>query len=122
MDQNVEKVAGYVRGLHEILQKYPSEVSGGQKPRSAGTRAFSAWAGNYLGESQQQRLILKMHTSFTLDCDAQTLNKDQGVSIMMLRMIHIVASYCQAYLFIQDGELYKEFIGGGSGEEFYKKF
>ena len=35
----VEKVADML-GITEILQKYPSEVSGGQKQRSAAARAL----------------------------------------------------------------------------------
>ena len=49
------------------------------------------------------------------------LNKDQGVSIMMVTHDPYSASYCQRILFIQDGELYKEIHRGGTREEFYKE-
>ena len=40
-------------GITEILQKYPSEVSGGQKQRSAAARALVHEPAIILGTSQQ---------------------------------------------------------------------
>ena len=113
----VEKVADML-GISAILQKYPSEVSGGQKQRSAAARALVHEPAIILGTSQQERLILK-RDEFT---DAMTnLNQEQGVSIMMVTHDPYSASYCQRILFIQDGELYKEIHRGGTREEFYKE-
>ena len=50
-----------------------------------------------------------------------SLNKEQGVSIMMVTHDPYSASYCQRILFIQDGELYKEIHRGSTREEFYKE-
>ena len=59
----------------------------------------------FLGDEPTGALDSKNATSLL---DAMTnLNKDQGVSIMMVTHDPYSASYCQRILFIQDGELYK---------------
>ena len=116
-NMKVEKVADML-GITEILQKYPSEVSGGQKQRSA-ARALVHEPAIILGDEPTGALDSKNATSLL---DAMTnLNKDQGVSIMMVTHDPYSASYCQRILFIQDGELYKEIHRGGTREEFYKE-
>ena len=61
----VEKVADML-GISAILQKYPSEVSGGQKQRSAAARALVHEPAIILGTSQQERLILKMQRVYLM--------------------------------------------------------
>ena len=51
-------------GITEILRKYPSEVSGGQKQRSAAARALVHEPAIILGTSRQERLIQKCNKSF----------------------------------------------------------
>ncbi|WHY31491.1 ABC transporter ATP-binding protein [Bacillus wiedmannii] len=114
----VEKVADML-GISAILQKYPSEVSGGQKQRSAAARALVHEPAIILGDEPTGALDSKNATSLL---NAMTsLNKEQGVSIMMVTHDPYSASYCQRILFIQDGELYKEIHRGGTREEFYKE-
>ncbi|MEH7811625.1 ABC transporter ATP-binding protein, partial [Bacillus toyonensis] len=114
----VEKVADML-GISAILQKYPSEVSGGQKQRSAAARALVHEPAIILGDEPTGALDSKNAASLL---DAMTnLNKEQSVSIMMVTHDPYSASYCQRILFIQDGELYKEIYRGGTREEFYKE-
>ena len=114
----VEKVAEML-GISEILQKYPSEVSGGQKQRSAAARALVHEPAIILGDEPTGALDSKNATSLL---DAMTnLNEEQGVSIMMVTHDPYSASYCQRILFIQDGELYKEIHRSGTREAFYKE-
>jgi putative ABC transport system ATP-binding protein len=114
----VEKVADML-GISEILQKYPSEVSGGQKQRSASARALVHEPAIILGDEPTGALDSKNATSLL---DAMTnLNQEQGVSIMMVTHDPYSASYCQRILFIQDGELYKEIRRCDTREAFYKE-
>lgn len=92
----VEKVADML-GISEILQKYPSEVSGGQKQRSAAARALVHEPAIILGDEPTGSLDSKNATSLL---DAMTnLNQEQGVSIMMVTHDPYSASYCQRILF-----------------------
>ncbi|MBG9832079.1 ABC transporter ATP-binding protein [Bacillus wiedmannii] len=114
----VEKVANML-GITEILQKYPSEVSGGQKQRSAAARALVHEPAIILGDEPTGALDSKNATSLL---DAMTsLHTEQGVSITMVTHDPYSASYCQRILFIQDGELYKEIHRGGTRDKFYKE-
>ncbi|HFK1689404.1 ABC transporter ATP-binding protein [Bacillus paranthracis] len=114
----VEKVAGML-GITEILRKYPSEVSGGQKQRSAAARALVHEPAIILGDEPTGALDSKNATSL-LEA-MKNLNEKQDVSIMMVTHDAYSASYCQRILFIQDGKLYKEIHCNSTRESFYKE-
>ncbi|MGW5983802.1 ABC transporter ATP-binding protein [Bacillus mycoides] len=114
----VTKVAEML-GISSLLQKYPSEVSGGQKQRSAAARALVHEPAIILGDEPTGALDSKNATSL-LDA-IKGLNEEQNVSIMMVTHDPFSASYCQRILFIQDGELYKELHRTTNREMFYKE-
>ena len=114
----VTKVAEML-GISSLLQKYPSEVSGGQKQRSAAARALVHEPAIILGDEPTGALDSKNATSL-LDA-MKSLNEEQNVSIMMVTHDPFSASYCQRILFIQDGELYKELHRTTNREMFYKE-
>ncbi|PED86711.1 bacitracin ABC transporter ATP-binding protein [Bacillus cereus] len=113
----VKRVAEML-GISEILSKYPSEVSGGQKQRSAAARALVHEPAIILGDEPTGALDSKNATSL-LEA-MKNLNEEQGVSIMMVTHDPYSASYCKRILFIQDGELFKEIHRDGAREAFYK--
>ncbi|WP_242304744.1 ABC transporter ATP-binding protein [Bacillus cereus group sp. BfR-BA-01350] len=114
----VTKVAEML-GISAILKKYPSEVSGGQKQRSAAARALVHEPAIILGDEPTGALDSKNATSL-LDA-MKSLNEEQNVSIMMVTHDPFSASYCQRILFIQDGELYRELHRTTNREMFYKE-
>lgn len=114
----VKKVADTL-GISEILSKYPSEVSGGQKQRAAAARAIVHEPAIILADEPTGALDSKNAESL-LDA-MSNLNKKQGVSILMVTHDAYSASYCQRILFIRDGELYKEIHNSGTNESFYKE-
>ncbi|MGA5662638.1 ABC transporter ATP-binding protein [Bacillus bombysepticus] len=117
IEPKVKKVAEML-GISAILSKYPSEVSGGQKQRSAAARALVHNPAIILGDEPTGALDSKNATSL-LEA-MKSLNQNQGVSIMMVTHDPYSASYCERILFIQDGLLYKEIHRNGTREEFYK--
>ncbi|TXR72719.1 bacitracin ABC transporter ATP-binding protein [Bacillus sp. AR8-1] len=117
IDPKVKRVAEML-GISEILSKYPSEVSGGQKQRSAAARALVHEPAIILGDEPTGALDSKNATSL-LEA-MKNLNEEQGVSIMMVTHDPYSASYCKRILFIQDGELFKEIHRDGTREAFYK--
>lgn len=114
----VERVAE-VLGISTILQKYPSEISGGQKQRSAAARALVHEPAIILGDEPTGALDSKNAQSL-LEA-MKSLNEEQGVSIMMVTHDPFSASYCRRILFIKDGELYKELYRKDNREIFYKE-
>ncbi|PGE34286.1 ABC transporter ATP-binding protein [Bacillus wiedmannii] len=113
----VKRVAEML-GFSEILSKYPSEVSGGQKQRSAAARALVHEPAIILGDEPTGALDSK-NASSLLEA-MKNLNEEQDVSIMMVTHDPYSASYCKRILFIQDGELFKEIHRDGTREAFYK--
>ncbi|MFL0364878.1 ABC transporter ATP-binding protein [Pseudobacillus sp. 179-B 2D1 NHS] len=114
----VEKVAGAL-GIAAILAKYPAEVSGGQKQRTAAARAIVHEPAIILADEPTGALDSKNATSLLRSME--NLNEEQGVSILMVTHDSFSASYCRRILFIRDGELYKEIHRNGTREAFYKE-
>ncbi|WP_163654813.1 ABC transporter ATP-binding protein [Listeria sp. PSOL-1] len=106
-------------GIQDILHKFPAEVSGGQKQRTAAARALVHEPAIILGDEPTGALDSKNAISLL---EALTeLNKTQNVSILMVTHDPQSASYCERILFIQDGELYKEIHRETNRQTFYKQ-
>jgi len=109
IDNKVKAVASEL-GIADILNKYPYEVSGGQKQRCACARALIT----------NPKLILADEPTGALDSrSAQMLiemishlNKDLGATILMVTHDSFTASYCDRILFIKDGKIFTELIKG----------
>lgn len=105
-------------GISEILEKYPYEVSGGQKQRCAVARALIT----------SPELILADEPTGALDSkstnDLLTLfNKinESGQTIIMVTHSTLAASHASRVLFIKDGEVYHQiYKGDKSNEEMYQ--
>lgn len=106
-------------GIREILAKYPSEVSGGQKQRTAAARAIVHEPAIILADEPTGSLDSKNATS--LLNSMKSLNEEQDVSILMVTHDPISASYCRRILFIRDGEIYKEIHRGSTRDVFHKE-
>ena len=96
--------------LEEIRDKFPYQVSGGQKQRCACARALV----------NHPRLLLADEPTGALDSrSAQTLletfaglNKSMGATILMVTHDAFSASYCSRILFLKDGKIFYELIRG----------
>lgn len=106
-------------GIVELINKYPYEVSGGQKQRAAVARALIT----------NPRLLLADEPTGSLDSrSADGLLKifgevnGEGQTILMVTHSARAASHAGRVLFIKDGELFHQiYRGGGSNEEMYMK-
>lgn len=105
-------------GIQEILEKYPYEVSGGQKQRAAVARALIT----------SPRLILADEPTGALDSKAtgellrlfEEINQD-GQTILMVTHSVMAASHAKRVLFIKDGEVFHQlYRGEKTSEELYQ--
>ena len=105
-------------GISDILNKYPYEVSGGQKQRCACARALI----------NNPKLILADEPTGALDSrNARVLletfkemNEELNSTILMVTHDAFSASYASRVLFIKDGEIFNEIIKGKKTRgEFY---
>ncbi len=106
-------------GISEILEKYPYEISGGQKQRTAVARAIIT----------QPKLILADEPTGALDSRSTDdlldifggLNSD-GQTILMVTHSTKAASRAGRVLFIKDGSVYHQLYRGScANEEIYQR-
>ncbi len=106
-------------GITELLDKYPYEISGGQKQRTAAARAMIT----------EPKILLADEPTGALDSKSSdellSLFADfnrQGQTILMVTHSVKAASRANRVLFIKDGEIYHQIYRGISSDEaMYKK-
>ncbi|QZY55203.1 ABC transporter ATP-binding protein [Crassaminicella profunda] len=108
-----------ILGITDLLNKYPYEISGGQKQRTAAARAIIHNPKLILADEPTGALDSKS-SSELLQC-LSDLNENNQATIMMVTHDAFAASYCKRILFIKDGRLFTELVRGGSRKEFFQK-
>lgn len=119
IDQKVKVTADSLR-ITNILEKYPYEVSGGQKQRTAAARAMITEPALILADEPTGALDSKASTEL-LQCFTK-LNEKNGATIVMVTHDAFSASYCRRIIFIKDGAIFNEFYKGDlSRKDFFQK-
>lgn len=103
--------------ISDILQKFPYEVSGGQKQRAVCARALA----------NQPKLILADEPTGALDSKSssillrtlQVMNRELDATILMVTHDVFSACYCERILFLRDGEICAGISRGNSGKREY---
>lgn len=106
-------------GITDLLDKYPYEISGGQKQRTAAARAMITEPKILLADEPTGALDSKSSDELlSLFAD---FNK-QGQTILMVTHSVKAASRANRVLFIKDGQIYHQIYRGDSSDEvMYKK-
>lgn len=118
MNQRLQPIAAKLN-ITELLDKFPYEVSGGQKQRAAVARAIIT----------NPKLLLADEPTGALDSKAamkllQTFNdiNQTGQTILMVTHSTQAASHASRVLFIKDGEVFHQIYRGNmSNDEMYQK-
>ena len=109
----VEKKVKETAGLLEIadcMSKYPYQMSGGQRQRTAAARAIVTSPALVLADEPTGALDSKSAGQLLRQLDQ--LNREQGATILMVTHDAFTASWCRRILFIQDGVLFRELRRG----------
>lgn len=107
-------------GIREILNKYPYHISGGQKQRTAASRAIVANPSLILADEPTGALDSKSATSLLESLSG--LNEKNKSTIMMVTHDPYAASFCKRVLFIKDGQLFTELHKGEQSRKvFFQK-
>lgn len=118
MEKRIAPIAEKL-GITAILEKYPYEVSGGQKQRAAVARALITKPQLILADEPTGALDSKATDS--LLCLFNSIN-DDGQTILMVTHSTKAASHAKRVLFIKDGEVFHQLYRGNmNNEELYAK-
>ena len=116
IDKRIKEVANLLN-IQDILNKYPYQMSVGQKQRVASARAIIT----------NPKLILADEPTGALDSKSakmllesfKNLNEQINATILMVTHDVFTASYCKRILFIKDGKIFNEIV---RGEETRRQF
>ena len=106
--------------IEGILDKFPYEVSGGQKQRCACARALI----------NNPKLILADEPTGALDSKSSRMlletmdeiNKKLNATILMVTHDAFSASFCERILFLKDGNIFTEILKGSkTRKEFFNE-
>ena len=95
----LEKLSSYLE-IKEILNKFPTQMSGGEKQRIAAARALILNPGMILCDEPTGALDSKNAKS--------GLNREEEATILMVTHDSNAASFCSRVIFISDGTLFHE--------------
>lgn len=118
MEQKAKKLLRLF-GISDIADKYPVEVSGGQKQRTAVARALM----------NDPLIILADEPTGNLDSRSRDTviqsfieaKKELGATIFMVTHDTFSASYCDRVLVMKDGDIFCELKRTGSRDAFFDK-
>ncbi len=106
--------------IGDILDKYPYQVSGGQKQRCACARALINNPKLLLADEPTG--ALDSHSSQMLLSAMQRMHEQLGATILMVTHDAFTASYASRILFLRDGEIFTELCkGNDSRSVFFRK-
>lgn len=118
MEKRLTPIAAKLE-ITEMLEKYPYEVSGGQKQRAAVARALITKPELILADEPTGALDSK-----STDSLLRLFNKinEAGQTILMVTHSTKAASHANRILFIKDGEVYHQLYRGSmTNEQLYSK-
>ncbi len=119
IDKNVAEIAQKLN-ISALLDKYPYEVSGGEKQRCACARAIV----------NKPRLILADEPTGALDSHSaqmlletmKSMNEQLGATLLLVTHDAFTASYANRILFLRDGEIFTELVkGNNTRRQFFGK-
>ncbi|MCI2057037.1 MAG: ABC transporter ATP-binding protein [Oscillibacter sp.] len=118
MEKKLQEIAKKL-GISDLLDKYPYEVSGGQKQRAAVARALIT----------NPQIVLADEPTGALDSKASDALlslfgevNDAGQTIVMVTHSVKAASHAKRVLFLRDGEVYHQlYCGAQTAEEQFAK-
>ncbi len=122
VNQIEDKVQEMARNLNitDILDKYPYQVSGGQKQRCACARAIINKPKLILADEPTG--ALDSHSAQMLLDTMQSINEQLAATILMVTHDAFSASYAKRILFLRDGVIFTEILkGGDSRKVFFEK-
>jgi bacitracin transport system ATP-binding protein len=117
-DQKFETLAAEL-GIKDIQDKYPNEISVGQKQRTSAARAFIHEPSIIFADEPTGALDSK--SASDLLNKLSELNLKRKATIVMVTHDPVAASYSSRVIFIKDGQIFTELNKGDQGRQAFFK-
>ncbi|MGG0718566.1 ABC transporter ATP-binding protein [Robertmurraya massiliosenegalensis] len=106
-------------GIYEMKDKYPNEISGGQKQRTSAARAFIHEPSIIFADEPTGALDSK--SASDLLSKLSDLNENRNTTIAMVTHDPIAASYSDRVIFIKDGRIFTQSYKGEQPRNLFLK-
>lgn len=106
-------------GIADLKDKYPNEISGGQKQRTSAARAFVHDPSIIFADEPTGALDSK--SASDLLNKLSELNEKRQATILMVTHDPVAASFCSRVIFIKDGQIYTELHKGNQDRQTFFK-
>lgn len=106
-------------GIEHIRDKYPAEISGGEKQRTAVARALINSPLLMLADEPTGNLDSK--SSRTVIQSFERAREELDTTIFMVTHDSFAASFCDRVIILKDGEIFKTACRNGSHRDFQKE-
>ena len=119
MEQRLKKVIQALN-IESVINQYPSQISGGQKQRTAAARAIITNPAIVFADEPTGALDSRSATQLLEQM--VSLNQTLDTTILMITHDSYAASYCQRVIFLRDGNILNEiYKGEQSQKEFFDR-
>ena len=115
MEAKAEKLCRLF-GIDQIMNKYPAEISGGEKQRTAVARSLMNNPFIILADAPTGNLDSKSCTA-VIEAFLQA-KKEAGATIFMVTHDSYAASFCDRVIVLKDGCIYQEITRTGTRRQF----
>lgn len=106
-------------GIFELKDKFPNEISGGQKQRTSAARAFIHEPSIIFADEPTGALDSK--SASDLLNKLSDLNQKRKATIIMVTHDPVAASFCSRVIFIKDGQIYTQLNKGDQSRQAFFK-
>ena len=106
-------------GIFELKDKYPNEISGGEKQRTSAARAFIHNPSVIFADEPTGALDSK--SASELLNKLQELNWKRNATIVMVTHDPVAASFSERVIFIKDGQIYTQLVKGNETRQSFLK-
>ncbi len=113
-DQKFQELATAL-GIYDLKDKYPNEISGGQKQRTSAARAFIHEPSIIFADEPTGALDSK--SASDLLHKLSELNQNRQSTILMVTHDPTAASFCNRVIFIKDGQIYTQLNKGAQDRQ-----
>ncbi|MDT2827310.1 ABC transporter ATP-binding protein [Enterococcus viikkiensis] len=108
-----------ILNIDGILERFPEELSTGQRQRTAAARALITRPMILFADEPTGSLDSKAATEFLNYLDEVNLHEE--TTILMVTHDPYTASYCNRVLFIKDGRFFSEIVRRSTRKDFFEK-